>query len=96
MILRDTYQNITFKPIHKDIYIIDKTTTTESLVATYYKLEMFQKRSLSERHRTCFIFWIWIFLFLKDISGLISFCLEGKPLGACRQYNVTQDILGMI
>ena len=92
VILRDTYQNITCKPIHKDVYIIDKTTTTESLVATYYKLEMF-RRDLYPKDTERVLFLDMDLLILKDISGLISFCLEGKPLGACRQYNVTQDIL---
>ena len=88
----EIYQNTTFKPIRKEDYRLDPKSTKASLLATYFKLEMF-RRSLYPKETRRVIFLDMDLLIRKDLTELFTYDLKGKPLGACQQYNTIEDSL---
>ncbi len=90
--LKETYQNITLKNIRKELYDFPLESTTESLISTYYKLEIFDKKNF-DKDLERLIFMDMDILIQGSIGFLTRVNLNGKGIGACRQYHVRSDSL---
>lgn len=87
----DVYPNLEFYPLDKTAYRIPEKSTVPRLLATYYKLEVFNPEFYKDYKRV--IFMDMDILIQGSIEELKKIDLEGQPFGACKQYHTNTDKL---
>lgn len=86
------YPSIIFRDIPKEKYHFSENSAVKKLINTYYKLEMFN-REIYPEDTTRAVFLDMDILIQGDIQPLLEFDLQGKKIGACKQFSTRDDSL---
>jgi lipopolysaccharide biosynthesis glycosyltransferase len=91
-LMMNLYPFIIFREIPKGKYHFSEDSAVKKLINTYYKLEMFN-RGIYPDNADRAVFLDMDILIQGNIKPLLDFDLQGKKIGACKQYSVREDTL---